>query len=64
MGGSAGNGPSQFNNPSGIAVDSIGDIYVVDNGNHRIQKFTRNGDFIRNGDHLVLVIRNLCIRMI
>jgi DNA-binding beta-propeller fold protein YncE len=29
----------QFNNPSGIAVDKEGYVYVSDTGNHRIQKF-------------------------
>ncbi|MEI7027535.1 fibronectin type III domain-containing protein [Paenibacillus sp. y28] len=29
-----------FLNPSGVAVDNIGNIYVADNTNHRIQKLT------------------------
>ena len=29
----------QFNNPSGVSVDSDGCIYIVDSGNHRIQLF-------------------------
>jgi len=33
----AGNG--QFSNPWGIAVDAIGNVYVVDAGNARVQKF-------------------------
>jgi len=31
----------EFITPWGIALDSAGDIYVVDNGNNRVQKFTR-----------------------
>ena len=29
-----------------IAVDDIGDVYVADFYNDRIQKFTANGDFL------------------
>jgi DNA-binding beta-propeller fold protein YncE len=36
----------QFNNPSDVAVDSMGYVYVVDSGNNRIQKFTPDGNFI------------------
>ena len=35
------NGP-----PNGIAVDGSGNVYVVDAGNYRIQKFTGSGEFI------------------
>jgi len=39
-----GSANNKFNSPSGIAVDSSGNIYVADTGNHRIQIFnsTRN----------------------
>lgn len=37
--GSAGDRPGQFNNPSGIAHDGSGKIYVADAGNDRIQVF-------------------------
>src|SRR6476469_1841934 len=43
---SYGTGNSQFIIPSGIAVDSSDNVYVVDAGNNRIQKFTNNGTFI------------------
>src|SRR3989449_2145108 len=36
----------QFAFPQGIAVDPSGDVYVVDTGNSRIQKFDSNGKFI------------------
>jgi DNA-binding beta-propeller fold protein YncE len=50
-----GSGDGEFEYPSDIALDSQGNIYVVDSGNHRIQKFTSNGRFItkwgsNNGD--------------
>jgi len=38
--GGPGNGGGEFNNPSGVAIDGIGNVYVADSGNHRIQKLT------------------------
>ncbi len=44
--GEKGQNNGQFNNPCGIAVNSIGDVFVVDSGNNRIQHFTSNGKYI------------------
>ena len=44
--GEYGTGDGQFKTPSGIAVDSSGDVYVADTWNGRIQKFTRDGKFL------------------
>ena len=44
--GSSGSGNGQFIDPHGVAVDSSGNVYVADLGNHRIQKFDSNGNFI------------------
>ena len=41
-----GSAEGQFTYPRGVAVNVDDDILVVDEGNHRIQKFTSNGQFI------------------
>ncbi len=46
MWGSWGSGDGQFISPAGVAVDSSGNVYVADTGNHRIQKFTSDGHFV------------------
>jgi len=52
--GSQGAEPGQFDNPRGIKVGPDGFIYVADSGNHRIQKFTADGDFVAAwGSHSV-----------
>jgi len=37
--GSSGSDPGQFNRPGGITTDSLGNVYVVDIFNNRVQKF-------------------------
>ena len=45
--GTSGSGTGQFlNGAGGVAVDSAGNVYVTDLGNHRIEKFTAGGSFI------------------
>ena len=39
-------GQGQFKNPHGVAVDNELNILVADGGNHRIQKFTPDGQFL------------------
>jgi sugar lactone lactonase YvrE len=53
--GSEGNGDGQFaaispesvgTGPGGLAVDAVGNLYVADTWNHRIQKFDSEGRFV------------------
>jgi sugar lactone lactonase YvrE len=44
--GTQGNGDGQFYYPAGIAVDSSGNVYVLDTENNRIQKFSADGTFV------------------
>ncbi len=48
-----GSGDGEFNSPQGIVTDTAGNIYVVDQVNHQIQKFASNGTYLarwgRNG---------------
>lgn len=45
--GSYGSTDGFFNNPEDVAVDSNGNIYVCDHGNTRIQKFDKDGNFLK-----------------
>src|SRR5690606_21945023 len=42
-----GNGEGEFRTPMKIAVDSIGNVYVVDYGNGRVQVLDESGEFLR-----------------
>ncbi|MCZ6633482.1 MAG: NHL repeat-containing protein [bacterium] len=44
--GQPGNGQEQFFQPEGLALDAIGNLYVADTGNHRIQKFDAQGRYV------------------
>jgi uncharacterized repeat protein (TIGR02543 family) len=45
-GGASGDGNGEFHLPWGIACDSTGHVYVVDNGNNRVQVFASDGTFL------------------
>ena len=45
--GSEGTGEGQFRSPVGEAVDSSGDLWVVDSGNDRVEEFSSSGALIR-----------------
>src|SRR6185295_19075734 len=44
--GTGGSGDGEFANAFGIAADCSGNVYVVDGGNDRIQKFTSAGAYV------------------
>ena len=46
--GRVGSGDGQFDYPWDVAFDSVGNVYVTDSMNHRIQVFTAKGEFLPN----------------
>ncbi|NQW19584.1 MAG: SMP-30/gluconolactonase/LRE family protein [Chloroflexi bacterium] len=44
--GSTGSGRGEMNRPAGVTVDEHSDIYVADRGNHRVQLFNSDGEFV------------------
>jgi DNA-binding beta-propeller fold protein YncE len=44
--GSAGSAGGQFSHPQGEAVDASGNLWVIDAGNNRVEKFSSSGTFI------------------
>jgi len=44
--GSTGSGPGQFNYPTSVAIDSSGNLFVLDGYNARVQKFTSTGGYL------------------
>jgi len=40
--GTSGNGNAEFNKPSGLFVDSSGNVIIADTNNNRIEVFERN----------------------
>jgi len=50
--GTPGTGPGQFRLPHGIAIDADGILYVADRENGRIQRFSLDGRWIGEWNHL------------
>jgi len=44
--GSLGTGNGQLVSPRGIAIDSSGNLWVVDLGNNRVQEFNPKGEYL------------------
>lgn len=44
--GEPGSGPGQFDNPTGLAVDAKGNVFVVDSGNNRVEELSSTGRFV------------------
>jgi sugar lactone lactonase YvrE len=44
--GSLGAGNGQLNRPAGVAVDPIGNVWVADRENNRIEKFNEKGEYL------------------
>ena len=44
--GTIGDGPGQFRTPHALAFDSQGRLFVADRGNHRIQIFDQDGNYL------------------
>ncbi len=44
--GAAGSEEGQLNAPAGMALDEAEDLYISEQGNHRVSKFTRDGRFL------------------
>jgi DNA-binding beta-propeller fold protein YncE len=44
--GTSGTGNGQFMNPVGVAINAAGEVYVADQGNRRIQKFSGTGAYL------------------
>jgi hypothetical protein len=52
--GAEGSGPGELLQPTGIATDALGDVWVADYSNHRIEEFSAAGEYIRAvGSHSV-----------
>ena len=39
-----------LSNPTGIATDNSGNVYVVDDEDDKVKKFTTNGTFVKEWD--------------
>jgi tripartite motif-containing protein 71 len=48
--GGSGTAPGQFDNPTGLALDSKGDVFVVDSGHNRIQELSPAGRYLAQWD--------------
>jgi len=59
--GGPGNGPGQLWAPGGIAVDSRGNLFIADSGNHRVVRFDAQGNFFSWGSYCDLLTQEGCL---
>lgn len=60
--GGKGTGAGEMNAPWGVATTGQNEIFVCDNGNHRLQVYDEEGNFIRTIEHELLTgPRGICI---
>ena len=50
--GSTGSATGEFNKPRGVALDAVGNIYIADQANNRIQVFDLTGSYLRSIDDM------------
>ena len=48
--GGSGSRQGQLNQPTGLAIDTRGNVFVVDSGNYRIQEFASTGRYVAQWD--------------
>jgi uncharacterized protein (TIGR03663 family) len=53
-----GSDDGQFNRPRNVAVGPDGAVYVLDSGNHRVQKVATDGTFLASWGHLCKMYEN------
>jgi hypothetical protein len=65
--GTLGEGAGQLKNPTGVAVDGAGNVWVVDHNNNRIEEFSSSGTFlaaigwgVSNGEAKLQVCTSSC----
>jgi RHS repeat-associated protein len=45
--GSSGSATGQFAHPAGIAIDAVGNLWIADQNNKRLEKFNASGEFLK-----------------
>ena len=46
--GTSGTGNGQFNHPADVTTDAKGNLWVVDEGNNRLEEFNEKGEFVKS----------------
>jgi uncharacterized protein (TIGR03663 family) len=59
LGGRQGSGEGMMDNPRNVAIGPDGSIYVADSGNHRIQKYSADGQLLTTWGHMCKMLEGL-----